>query len=316
MPYFSQPFWLPGLFLVPVLYYLYIRNLKRKRYEALRFSRVSFFKSILGDTHNNRYPRTLFLLSLIALSLLFIGLADPHIPLEEVKEGANVVLVLDVSGSMAATDYPPDRLESAKYAAGILLRELDADDYAGIVVFESGATSAAYLSPDRDRVLRKLEAVSGRDGSTALGDGLALGIDMASSIPGRNGVVILLSDGVQNAGMIDPSEAVSYAQSEGIRVFTVGIGSTEPIVSGYTWSGEAEYASLDEATLQEIATATGGKYFRSIDSGTLNEIYAGLTNEIVRETKETSIAVFFFTGAVVVLLLEMYFRYGRRRIIP
>ncbi len=316
MPYFSQPFWLPGLILVPVLYYLYIRNLKKKRYEAIRFSRVSFFKSILGDKPNSRYPRSLFLLSLLALSLIFIGLANPHIPLEEVKEGANVVLVLDVSGSMAATDYQPDRLESAKHAAGILLHELDQSDYAGIVVFESGATSVAYLSPDRDRVLRKLEAISGRDGSTALGDGLALGIDMASSIPGRNGVVILLSDGVQNAGMISPSEAVSFAQSEGIRVFTVGIGSAHPVVSGYTWSGEAEFASLDEASLQEIATATGGKYFRSIDSGTLDEIYAGLTKEIVREKIETSIAVFFFAGAIFVLLLEMYFRYGGRRIIP
>lgn len=316
MPYFSQPFWLLGLLLVPVLYLLYIRVIRNKRHEALRFSRVSVLKSILADTKMNSHPRTLFLLSLLTLSLLFVGLADPYIPLEEVTEGANVVLVLDVSGSMAATDYPPNRLESAKSAAGILLKELDPKDYAGIVVFESGATSAAYLSPDRNRVIRKLEAITGRDGSTALGDGLALGIDMASSIPGRNGVVILLSDGVNNAGMVNPSEAVSFAQSEGIRVFTVGIGSKEPTVSGYTWYGEAEYAALDEATLQDIATGTGGKYFRSIDAQALNEIYAGLTHEIVRKTEETSIAVFFFAAAIAVILLEMYCRYGRRRIIP
>jgi Ca-activated chloride channel family protein len=316
MPYFSQPFWLLGLLLVPVMYLLYIRVIRNKRHEALRFSRVSVLKSILADTKQNSHPRTLFLLSLLTLSLLFVGLADPHIPLEEVTEGANVVLVLDVSGSMAATDYPPNRLESAKDAAEILLRQLDPNDYAGIVIFESGASSAAYLSPDRDRVLHKLEAIQGRDGNTALGDGLALGIDMASSIPGRNGLVILLSDGVHNAGMIDPSEAVIFAQSEDIRVYTVGIGSTEPAVSGYTWFGEAEYSALDEAALQGIADRTGGKYFRSVDSRTLNEIYAGLSAEIVRETEETSIAVIFYISAVGVILIEMYCRYGRDRIIP
>jgi Ca-activated chloride channel family protein len=316
MPYFSQPLWLLGLLLVPGLWYLHRRALQKKRHEALRFSRVSVIRSILGGTRQNRYPKILFLLSLLALSLLFIGLADPHVPIAGVREGANVVLVLDVSGSMAATDYPPNRLESAKDAAGILLRELDPNDYAGIVVFESGASSAAYLSPDRDRVLRKLEAIQGRDGNTALGDGLALGIDMASSIPGRNGLVVLLSDGVHNAGMIDPSEAVLFAQSEEIRVFTVGIGSDEPAVSGYTWFGEAEYAALDETALQDIATGTGGKYFRSVDSRTLNEIYAGLSAEIVRETEETSIAVIFFIAAVGTILLEMYCRYGRNRIIP
>ncbi len=88
-------------------------------------------------------------------------------------------------------------------------------------------------------------------------------------------MVILLSDGVQNAGMIIPSEAVSFAQSEGIRVFTVGIGSAHPVVSGYTWSGDAGICITRRGIpAGRSPTATGGKYFRSIDSGTLDEIYA------------------------------------------
>ncbi|MDD3052086.1 MAG: VWA domain-containing protein [Candidatus Cloacimonetes bacterium] len=312
---FYQPLWLLGLAALPVLWYFYQFSLKKRKQEAMTFSRVGILKTALGDSKKSRKPQNLFILMLLALGLLFIGLADPHIPLEQTKEGVNVVLVIDDSGSMQATDYQPTRLESAKNAAEKLINSLDSKDYCGIVVFESGATTAAYLSPDKGSVIQKLNNIASKTGQTALGDGLSLGIDMADSIPNRKKVVVLLSDGVANAGVISPEEAEKFAADSGIQVFTVGMGSNEPVVLGYDWFGNPQYAQLDESTLKDIADKTGGKYFRSVDDKTLDEIYSNLNSEIKRETEETPVGWIFIILAIVSLFAEIYFRYGTRRII-
>ena len=306
---FAEPLWLVGLAGIPVLCLLYRRAVRERSYAALTFSRVAVAAQVRNPGRLPR-PHTLFALALLTLALILVGLADPQIPIEGIDEGVSVVLVLDTSGSMQATDYHPTRLEAAKAAAEILLSRLNPDDYAGIVVFESGATSAAYLSPDRDRVIERLHGIRGRDGQTALGDGLALGVDMADSIPNRHRVVILLSDGAGNAGTFSAVEAAAYARERSVPVYTVGIGSATPPAS------TQEYAALDEETLRAIARTTGGEYYAAADEGTLAAIYAGLTGEIPREPKDTSIRDLFFAGALGVLLLEIYLRYGRGRILP
>jgi len=315
MPGFYEPVWLLGLLAIPVLAAAYFWIMRQKKTEAIRFSRLAFVKSALGDKKKSRRTHLVFGIALAAITLLFIGLADPHIPLEQTKEGVNVVLAVDDSGSMQATDYSPSRIEAAKSAADTLLSSLDSKDYAGVVLFESGASTVAYLSPDKDRVREKLTAVSARSGQTAIGDGLALAIDMAKSIPNRKSVVILLSDGVNNAGVISPDEAVSFAKSSGIQVFTVGMGSSQNVVLGYDWLGNPQYAQLDEATLQSIASQTGGRYFKSVDGQTLREIYSSLNQQITREKEETSIKNVFIAGALILLILELWLRYGRGRII-
>ena len=312
---FAEPLWLIGLAAIPVLCLLYRRAVRERSYAALTFSRVAIAAQAQGSDRLRR-PHILFALALLALAFILVGLADPHIPLEGTDEGVSVVLVLDTSGSMQATDYLPTRLEAAKAAAETLLSRLNPEDYAGVVVFESGATSAAYLSPDRDRVIERLQGIRARDGQTALGDGLALGVDMADSIPNRHRVVILLSDGASNAGTFSPAEAAAYACERNVPVYTVGIGSPDPVVAGYDLAGVPEYAVLDEETLRAIARTTGGKYYAAVDEGTLAAIYAGLTDEIPREPKDTSIRAIFFAGALIVLLLEIYLRYGRGRILP
>ncbi len=313
---FYHPEMLALLLVIPALYWYYLRETKRRRQEAMQFSHIGFLKTALaGKKGGENRPRNLFLLSLLALGLIITGLADPHLPLEQTKEGVSVVLVMDISGSMQATDYQPTRLESAKKAASSLLANLDDKDYAGIITFESGATSAAYLSPDKNRVSEKLKAIAPKEGSTAIGDGLALAIDMAESIPNRKKVVILLSDGVNNAGVISPEQAMQFARDRGIQVFTVGLGSEEPVILGYDWFGTPQYAMLDEEILRQIADDTGGKYFKSVDDRTLGEIYSNLNTEIKREKEETSVKDWFFGAALVVLCGEVLMRYGRRRII-
>ncbi len=315
MPGFYHPEWLVLLLGLPVLYFWYLRETKRKKQEAMVFSHIGFMKTALGGRAGSGRPRQLFILALVTLGCIIIGLADPHIPLEQAKEGVNVILVMDDSGSMQATDYQPTRLEAAKQSAMRLIQQLDDKDYVGVITFETGATSAAYLSPDKDRVASKLRAIEQKDGATAIGDGLALAIDMAESIPNRKKVVILLSDGVNNAGVIPPEQAMQFAKDKGIQVFTIGLGSEQPVILGYDFFGTPQYATLDEQILQKIASETGGEYYKSVNDRTLAEIYANLNKEIKREKEETSIKDVFFVIAMILIVSELVLRYGRRRII-
>lgn len=315
MPGFDSPWILLFLLIVPLAIYYYYRIIEKKKREAIKFSNISFIKSSLGDKKKIRRNEFLFFLSIAALTLMIIGFSNPHIPLNQAKEGVNVVLVIDNSGSMSVTDYPPSRLESAKKSGEILLNSLQPKDNAGIIIFESGATTAAYLSPYKEKVIEKLRAIAQKKGQTAIGDGLAMGIDMAISIPNKKKVIILLSDGVNNAGVISPQEAAEYAKKNEIQVYTIGMGSEEKVVLGYDWFGNPQYAELDEDTLKSIASETGGKYFKSVDKKTLDDIYKNIGGEIKREKEETNIKDWFFLGALIVLICEIYLRYGGKRVI-
>ena len=312
---FEDPAVLLLLFSIPFIYIGYKKIIAKKRKDAIRFSHLGFIKSALSDKKKIRKNELLFFLSLLFIALMIVGFANPHIPLEQVKEGVNVVLVIDISGSMQATDYPPSRLEAAKSSAEILLESLKEKDCAGIVTFESGVTTAAYLSPYIDRIIEKLRSIQPREGATAIGDGLSLGVDMAMSIPNKQKVVILLSDGVNNAGVITPDEAVQFAKVNDIQVYTIGMGSEEPVILGYDFFGNPQYAELDEETLKNIAQETGGKYFKSVDTKTLDSIYENIGQEIIREKEETNIKDWFFIGAFIVFFIQMYFRYGKWRVI-
>ena len=299
---------------MPVLYVLYRRVLSSRKAAAMSFSSLSLVKAALGG-RGSRRGSALFALSLAAAALLIVGLAGPHLPLEQSREGVNVVLVIDVSGSMQANDYPPSRLEAAKASARILLESLEPKDHAGIVTFESGSTTAAFLSPHKDRVIALLAGIAPREGQTAIGDGLSLGVEMATSIPNKKKVVILLSDGVSNAGVISPAEAVAFARANSIQVHAVGLGSDEDVVLGYDVFGRPQFAELDEATLQAIADRTGGRYFKSVDAQTLDEIYAEIGGEIEREEEETDVSRWLFAAALAVFGAQVYMRYGRGRVI-
>ncbi len=250
------------------------------------------------------------------IAVLIIALADPHIPLKQTSEGVNVVMVMDVSGSMAATDYKPTRLDAAVEGAKTLINELHSKDNVGIVLFSGGATTSAYLSPYKDKVFEKLESIKKPEGETAIDDGLSLGVDMAASIPNRKKVIILMSDGVNNAGVISPDDAIRFAKTNGIQVYTIGVGSNEKIALGYDFFGRPQYAELDETMLQNIAKETGGQYFRAVDSSTLEHIYSELPKNIEREPEDTSIKDWVILAAIGVLLAELYLRFGRYRILP
>jgi Ca-activated chloride channel family protein len=314
---FGEPRVLLVLFIIPLLIWFYRLYWRKKKEAALKFSALSSVKSAANRTRRSVKLRAHlpFLLIISALACIVCGLADPVIPLKQAKEGVNVVLAIDDSGSMQATDYQPTRLEAAKTAAGTLIRSLKAKDNVGIVIFESGATTACYLTPFKNKAAEKLSGIEQKTGRTALGDGLTLAIDMAVSIPNRKKVVILLSDGVNNAGVVSPSEAVQFAKTNKIQVYTVGLGSEEPVVLGYDFFGNPQYAELDEETLKTIAAETGGKYYMSVDEKTLDEIYANIGEVIEREWEDTSIKDWFFAASFVILLVNVYVIYGKYRVV-
>ncbi|KPQ41118.1 MAG: BatA [Candidatus Methanoperedens nitroreducens] len=197
---FGNPLWFAALLIIPVVWYFYRKSIKKKKSLAIKFSNISLIKE--AGMGKSRAKEVLFYMNILLIALLVTALADPHIPLKQTKEGVNVVMVMDVSGSMAANDYKPTRLEAAKESAKILIDELNNKDNSGIVIFSSGATTSAYLSPFKDKVIEKLSGIKQTEGETSLGDGLALAVDMATSIPNKKKVIVLMSDGVNNAGVI------------------------------------------------------------------------------------------------------------------
>ena len=312
---FETPELLILLLLIPILIIIYKKIISKKKKQAMKFSHLSYIKSALGDQKKINRNNIMYYLVLGILATLIIAISNPHIPLNQTKEGVNVILVLDVSGSMSANDYSPNRLEAAKSSAKILIESLENEDYAGIVTFESGATTAAYLSPYKETVIDKLERIEIKEGNTAIGDGLSMGIDMATSIPNKKKVVILLSDGVNNAGVITPNEAIGFANLNKVQVYTIGLGSEGQVALGRDFFGRTIYAELDEATLQSIAKNTGGKYYKSVDVNTLDEIYENISEDIEREKEETNIKDWFIVLAIILTLIYVYIRYGKKMII-
>ena len=303
-----------ALLVLPGFYFLYRLYSKSNKSNSLKFSNLQLVKSSI-TTKSQLRKHLPFILILVAVTFIIIGLADPRMPLENLKEGVNIVLVLDGSGSMAATDYSPTRLESAKNAAEILVDSLEPNDHAGIVLFESGATTVSYLTPFKEKTIDDLQAIRQRDGATAIGDGLVLGIDMANSIPNKQKVVILLSDGDHNAGVVTPSEAVQYALQKKIQIHTIGMGSDEPVLLGTNIYGNPLYAELNEAELIAIATTANGKYYKSVDNNSLNEIFEHISDDIDREVEQVSIKDYFFVASAVILAANIYIVYGKYKIV-
>lgn len=313
---FEDSIWLAGLIFIPLLI-LYSRYFSKRKYlRALEFSKLSVMKAARSGKKTERLTKITFSLGLIAIAFIFIGLAGPQVPLEQTKEGVNIVFALDTSGSMKAADYQPDRITAAKEAIGTLIDQLDPKDYAGIITFDSGASTAAYLSPDKQRVNEKLGMIAASDDSTAIGDGLALAVDMSKSIPNRKSVVILLSDGESNTGYVSPQTAAEFAKESGVQVFTVAMGSSEKVLVGYDWANNPQYATMDEETLEYIADSTGGGFYSSVDEKTLGNIYSQLDDAIVHEKEKTPVGWLFFLLAGLLVIAEYLIRYGRWRVLP
>lgn len=302
------------LLMIPGLYLLYHKYNNEKKDSILKFSSLKIIKkSIMGKNFLRKHLP--FILMMGILGLAIVGLANPQIPTLSVEKGINLSIVLDGSESMAATDYEPTRLDAAKNAISDLITRIDYQNNVGVVLFESGATTISYLTPDKEKSINAISTIEQGQGATAIGDGLALGIDMASSIPDKKGIVILLSDGVHNSGLVTPDEAIEYAQINNIQIHTIGLGSIEPVFIRDDIYGEPQYAELDEETLVIISQETGGNHYKSLDEQTLNEIFVDISSNLDFEMEYSTIRDWFIAAAIGLLLIDAYIIYGRYRIV-
>lgn len=272
--------WLLTLLLPAAGYYLYRL---RKGGAALRISSVA---GVLKAPRTVRYylRHAPFVLRMAALATLVVALARPQSAEQNTRtntDGIDIMLALDVSGSMLARDFRPDRLEAAKEVAGSFISDRYGDRI-GLVAFAGEAFTQSPLTTDQGTLQTLLSRIrSGliEDG-TAIGNGLATAINRLRESEAKSKVIILLTDGVNNHGEIAPLTAAEIAKAQGIRVYTIGVGTEGmapyPAVDIYgTPTGGTVMAKveIDEKTLRSIAEMTGGEYFRATDKAKLKAIY-------------------------------------------
>ena len=275
--YTPEALWL--LFLLPAWWlWRYFR-----RRDAIVFSRTSVLAA--GPRIGGWIPRAIFILRNLALAFLILALARPRSGAHtetQTSEGINIVLAIDLSSSMLALDFRPNnRIEVAKAKVKQFINRRTSDRI-GVVAFAGEALTQVPLTTDYPVVLQavsNLQAGQLEDG-TAIGTAIATAANRLRDAPGKSRVLILLTDGVNNRGSIEPLVAAKAAEAYGIKVYGIGVGSVgmAPVPVGRNAAGGLRYeyqpVEIDEALLSNIARMTGGRYFRARDAAALQNIYA------------------------------------------
>lgn len=279
MNLFAQPHVLWLLLLIPPLIYLYIYRSKKP--STFTLSSLGAFKK-RQRTLRARIYWLPFALLVVSYTLMVVALAHPqstHSRSTQSTEGINVVLALDISGSMLAKDLDPNRLEAAKSVAADFIGSRPYDNI-GLVVFAGESYTQCPLTTDHAMLINLLNSVEMgliEDG-TAIGSGLATAINRLKDVDAKSKVVILLTDGTNNSGAIAPKTAAEIAATYGIRVYTIGVGTIGEAPFPFMGVFGIEYrmmpVEIDEPMLRSIADITGGKYFRATDNNSLKEVYS------------------------------------------
>ncbi|MFM7815878.1 MAG: VWA domain-containing protein [Verrucomicrobiota bacterium] len=283
---FGSPWWLLGLLSIPLLAWLRGRTGPES---AFVYSSLSLVKGIT-ELRRSRAGIVLLNLRWIALALFFIGMARPQVAGGQAPisaSGIDIAVAMDMSGSMVAEDFElrgerVNRLAIARDTLRTFVDERPADRV-GLVVFGTEAFVAAPPTLDHDflrRVIDRLELGTINGEQTAIGSGLATAVNRLRQLQSKSRIVILLTDGQNNAGKIPPDTAAEAAKALGVKVYTIGVGTRglAPVPQGVDSFGRKHYArvpvDIDEPTLQRIAQMTGGKYFRADNTETLRRIYS------------------------------------------
>lgn len=329
-PHFHSPWWLLALALLPYLTWDYFRR-TQKRAASIRFPSLQTVKRIPhGLAYRARH--ILFVLRILALALLIIAMARPQFgeALEDVStQGVDIMLVLDVSSSMKTMDFKPkNRLVVAKQVIEdfILGRK---HDRIGLVVFAGKSYTQCPLTVDYNilvQLLRQVDIGRVTDG-TAIGTGLLTGTNRLRHSTAKSKVVVLLTDGENNAGEVDPVTAARAAAALGIKIYTIGVGKEgeQPIEVDDPFLGKRIIAvptKIDEPMLKQIASIGGGKYYRAQSGDALKDIYQTIDKLEKTEIKTTSFMRYreifapLALVALALLVLEMLLAHTRFRKLP
>ena len=315
---FLHPELLWLLLLLPALLIIYI-VWRRRQHASLRVPSLLFLRNMRGGLRV--YLRhSLFALRLLALGLIIVALARPQSSSswsEDRVEGIDIMLTMDISTSMLAMDFQPNRVEAAKEVAMRFIANRPNDNI-GLVVFAGESFTACPLTQDHATLINRLrEMTPGMiEDQTAIGSGLATAISRLKDSKTKSKVIILLTDGANNTGNISPKMAADLAKTFGISIYTIGVGSG---------AGEAPYpiqtalgvvvrnmpVDLDEPTMRQIADVSGGAYFRATDNESLSAIYQKIDQlektKLSTRNYHTTYEEFFVFVLVAALLLLLEF---------
>jgi Ca-activated chloride channel homolog len=325
--YFSQPAFFGLFILVPLLVYWELRKSGGKQGTLL----VSSVRPFMGLRSWKNIMRPVpFILRLLALCSLIIALARPQTRNDEQQvngEGIDIMLCLDISGSMLSQDFTPNRMEAAKNVAAEFIDNRPTDRI-GLVIFSGESFTMCPLTSDRAMLKTQLYNVQSgllEDG-TAIGSGLATGVDRLRSSPSKSKVIILLTDGENNGGLIDPNTAKEIAKAEKVRVYTIGMGTDGyaqvPVQTPAGVVMQREKVNIDEKLLTQIAKETGGQYYRAKDNESLKNIYSSIDQLEKSRIEITDIRHYterffpFALAAAILLLLDLLLRWTVLRKFP
>ena len=325
---FGNPGFLFLLLVIPLLaaWYFY----RKKRFTAdLQVSTTAGFAQVGRNLKFYTY-HGLYILRLMALTLLIIALARPQTSLSRQDisvEGIDLILALDVSGSMLAMDFKPDRLEASKDLA-IEFIDGRPNDRIGLVIFSGETFTQCPLTTDHSvlkNLFRNIQSGMIEDG-TALGDGMATAVNRLRGSKAISKVIILLTDGVNNMGSLDPRSAAEIAKLYGIRIYTIGVGSMGqapyPVQTPFGMQTQMMEVKIDEPLLMEVAKGTDGKYFRATNNAKLRSIYQEIDKlekskiDVTEFRKKKEEYLPFVLIAFIFIGMEMLLRYLYLKNIP
>ena len=323
----------PGLLyleflLIPMVGLYLFREMRRKN-PSLTVSSAAPYR-FRGNQLYKIFRHLPFVLRCIAVAAIIVAIARPRSSstFEKIdSEGIDIVLAMDISTSMLARDFKPDRIGAAKDIAIQFIAERPSDRI-GVVVFAGESFTQSPLTTDRPTLINLMKEVECgiiEDG-TAIGNGLANAVARLKDSPAKSRVIILLTDGVNNRGEIAPQMAIEIAKTYGIRVYTIGVGAMGeapyPMMTPYGVKEMMVKVEIDEELLKEIASETGGEYFRATDNTKLLEIYRQINEMEKSRTTVDSFSLYkeefnrFALVALAALLLELVLRlFGARRIV-
>jgi len=281
----------------------------------------------------NRFRHLPFILRLIAIACLIVALARPQHRNDTQKkegEGIDIMLCMDVSGSMGARDIPPSRMEAAKQVAEEFVRNRPVDRI-GLVIFSGESFTKCPITPDKNTVISQIQSLDLRDGGyleqgTLIGEGLATAVDRISTSTAKSRIIILLTDGKEDAPetrQIDPLTALEIAKAKQVKVYTIGMGAGPSATEEITGTAKAPDGDfIDEDLLRKIADETGGKFFRARNKQSLEGIYNLIDKlekskvEIVTYKKFEEKFLPFVLAALALLFIELLLRFTIFRKFP
>ena len=316
----SQMLW--SLILIPFLILLYLRMQRRRKQLALRYGSLGLVQQTATVNSRRHIPALLFLLGMI---ILFVALARPQMVLGLPNREGVVILAFDVSGSMAAEDFEPNRLEAAKVVAIDFVERQPSSVRVGVVAFSEGGFSVQIPSNDQAAIIESIQRLTPQRG-TSLANGIVVSLNTIANATGQEpivgfddaevpaplvpidpelvveeaAVIVLLTDGENNMEP-NPLEAAQFAADRGVRIHTIAVGSVEGTT--VTVNGITVFTQVNETGLREISELTGGMYFNAQNEEELADVYESIEPRFMFDQEETEVTAVFAGLSILILLV-------------